>query len=130
MQLITKAQTELIKTIVVKQDAVNDLSEHIDIFMPRTAWAGDCRSWFKRGKRHGPITAIHPGSRVHWFHALERPKFEDFEYEFDMGHTQVRKKLFLIIFRCQNGKKNNRYAMKYSLLMAMGAVYWSICSIY
>jgi hypothetical protein len=83
MQIITKAQVEMIKSIEVKQKAVNDFAEHTDAFMPRTAWAGTCRSWFKRGNAFGPITAVHPGSRVHWFHAMERPKFEDFEYDYD-----------------------------------------------
>ncbi|ERT00706.1 hypothetical protein HMPREF1624_01938 [Sporothrix schenckii ATCC 58251] len=86
MQLITKAQVEGIRTIAVKPAAVDDFTEHIDTFMPRTAWAGDCRSWFKRGRSTGPITAIHPGSRVHWFHALERPRFEDFDYTYDTSN--------------------------------------------
>lgn len=86
MQLITKAQTEMIKSINVKQDAVDDFTQHIEAFMPRTAWAGNCRSWFKRGQVNGPVTAIHPGSRVHWFHTMERPKFEDFNYEYVTGN--------------------------------------------
>lgn len=86
MQVITKVQVEMIKSIRVKQQAVDEFATHIDTFMPRTAWAGKCRSWFKRGKIDGPITAIHPGSRIHWFHTMERPKFEDFEYEYDTGN--------------------------------------------
>ncbi|OAA60218.1 Flavin monooxygenase-like protein [Niveomyces insectorum RCEF 264] len=86
LQIVTKAQVEMIKTINVKQQAVDDFAQHVDVFMPRTAWAGNCRSWFKRGKIDGPVTAIHPGSRVHWFHTLERPKFEDFDYEYDTNN--------------------------------------------
>ncbi|OQE02194.1 hypothetical protein PENVUL_c040G06973 [Penicillium vulpinum] len=86
MQLITKAQVEMIKTIHVKQQAVDDFSAHVDSFMPRTAWGGNCRSWFKRGHADGPVTGVHPGSRVHWFHAMERPKFEDFDYEYLNGN--------------------------------------------
>lgn len=48
--------------------------------MPRTAWASTCRSWFKNGKEDGPVTALHPGSRIHWFGMLERFRGEDFEY--------------------------------------------------
>lgn len=86
MQLITKAQVERIKTMTVRQRAVDDFATHLEEFMPRTAWAGNCRSWFKRGTVDGPVTGIHPGSRVHWFHTMERPKFEDFEYEYDTGN--------------------------------------------
>ncbi|KIW33870.1 uncharacterized protein PV07_00685 [Cladophialophora immunda] len=82
MQLITKAQTENIKAYDVKQAACDDFLTHIHHFMPRTAWAAKCRSWFKNGTVDGPILAIHPGSRIHWFHSLERPKFEDFDYTY------------------------------------------------
>lgn len=37
-----------------------------------------CRSWFKNGKVHGPVTAIWPGSRLHYFEALKEPRYEDF----------------------------------------------------
>lgn len=86
MQFITKSQVEMIKAVDVKAAAVDDFAIHIAKFMPRTAWAGKCRSWFKNGKVTGPVIAIHPGSRLHWFHALERPKFEDFEYTYDTGN--------------------------------------------
>lgn len=51
--------------------------------MPRTAWAAPGRSWFKAGKEEGPVVAVHPGSRVHFFHMLETFRAEDFEYVWD-----------------------------------------------
>lgn len=54
--------------------------------MPRTAWQGSCRSWFKGGEKDGPVTALHPGSRIHWFHMLERFRGEDFEYSYDSNN--------------------------------------------
>jgi len=33
----------------------------------------------------GPVTALHPGSRIHWFHMLERFRGEDFEYSYVEG---------------------------------------------
>ncbi|EXJ61627.1 hypothetical protein A1O7_02056 [Cladophialophora yegresii CBS 114405] len=83
LQMITKAQTEGIRAIDVKQSACNDFMTHVHHFMPRTTWAAQCRSWFKGGQVSGPVTAIHPGSRVHWFHMMERPKFEDFDYDYE-----------------------------------------------
>lgn len=38
-----------------------------------------CRSWFKNGKTHGPVTAIYPGSRLHFFELLKNVRWEDFE---------------------------------------------------
>lgn len=51
--------------------------------MPRTTWSGSCKSWFKNGAQDGPVTALHPGSRVHFFHMLENFRGEDWEYVYD-----------------------------------------------
>lgn len=53
--------------------------------MPRTAWAGSCRSWFKNSVVDGPVTALHPGSRIHFFHMLEEFRGEDWEYVYREG---------------------------------------------
>jgi hypothetical protein len=82
--VIKKCQTEGIKAIAPTQEAVDDFTEHITAFMPRTAWAaGSCRSWFKNGREDGPVTALHPGSRIHFFHMLEKFRGEDWEYVYD-----------------------------------------------
>lgn len=65
------------------QAAVDDYLEHITAFMPRTVWASSCRSWFKGGRVDGPVVALHPGSRIHFFHMLERFRGEDWEYVYD-----------------------------------------------
>jgi hypothetical protein len=81
--VIKKCQTEGIKAIAPSQAAVADYFEHIQSFMPRTTWASPCRSWFKSGKETGPVVALHPGSRIHFFHMLERFRGEDWEYVYD-----------------------------------------------
>jgi hypothetical protein len=80
VKMIKKCQTQGIKVVAPKSIAVKQFSEHIDKFMPRTAWAGSCRSWFKNGLEDGPVTALHPGSRIHWFHMLEEFRGEDYDY--------------------------------------------------
>jgi hypothetical protein len=81
--VIKKCQVEGIKAISPSQAAVDDYYEHISAFMPRTAWAAPGRSWFKNGRPNGPVTALHPGSRIHFFHMLERFRGEDWEYVHD-----------------------------------------------
>ncbi|KAJ9664515.1 hypothetical protein H2198_000166 [Neophaeococcomyces mojaviensis] len=81
IRMLHKCQTQDIKTVTVTQAAVDDFDEHTQIFMKRTAWSTHCRSWFKNGKVDGPIVALHPGSRIHWFHMLEEPRFEDYIWE-------------------------------------------------
>lgn len=97
VRILKKCQTEHIRAIAPTQDAVDDFNEHIEQFMPRTAWGAPGRSWFKAGKEDGPVVALHPGSRVHFFHMMESFRGEDFEYIYD----------------CENGiskGKQNRFA--------------------
>ncbi len=82
VKMIRKCQTEGVRAVAPKPAAVRDFSEHIEKFMPRMAWSGSCRSWFKNGAETGPVTALHPGSRIHWFHMLEQPKAEDYDYTY------------------------------------------------
>ncbi len=80
VKLIRKCQTQGIKAVAPKQEAVDDFLRHVQSFMPRTAWSANCRSWFKNGRATGPVTALHPGSRIHWFHMLQDFRGEDFDY--------------------------------------------------
>lgn len=81
LHMIHKCQTQGIKSVEVTQDAVDDFVEHTQTFLQRTAWSTHCRSWFKNGTIDGPIVALHPGSRVHWFHMLEQPRYEDYTWQ-------------------------------------------------
>jgi len=95
--IIKKCQTEGIKAISPSQDAVNDYFEHISSFMPRTAWAAPGgRSWFTGGGQSGgPVTALHPGSRIHFFHMLERFRGEDWEYVYESTGTRRNRFAYL-----------------------------------
>ena len=89
-RVIKKCQTEGIKAIAPSQQATDDFNTHIAAFMPRTAWSSAGRSWFKAGLEDGPVTALHPGSRIHFFHMLEQLRGEDFEYVYDDEAGQNR----------------------------------------
>ncbi|KAL1841261.1 hypothetical protein VTJ49DRAFT_7263 [Mycothermus thermophilus] len=81
---IHKCQTEGIRALAPSSRAVADYAAHIAAFMPRTAWAAPGgRSWFKNDTADGPVTALHPGSRIHFFHMLERFRGEDWEYVYE-----------------------------------------------
>ena len=51
--------------------------------MPRTAWSGGCRSWYKNGTADGPVIGLHPGSGRHFVDMLSRFRGEDWEYTHD-----------------------------------------------
>ncbi|KAI0483227.1 hypothetical protein GGR56DRAFT_663768 [Xylariaceae sp. FL0804] len=77
-------QASGVRALAPTHAAADDYAEHVAAFMPRTAWAAPgCRSWFKGGRADGPVTALHPGSRVHFFHMLARFRAEDWEYVYD-----------------------------------------------
>ncbi|KAI1767598.1 FAD/NAD(P)-binding domain-containing protein [Hypoxylon sp. FL1150] len=81
---ILKCQTEGIKSLAPTSAAVADYAAHVAALMPRTAWSAPCKSWFKKdGREDGPVTALHPGSRFHFFQMLERFRGEDWEYAYD-----------------------------------------------
>ncbi|VUC25597.1 unnamed protein product [Clonostachys rosea] len=86
INMMQKIQTQQIKAVSPKAEAVKEFQEHTTEFMKRTAWATPCRSWFKRGTIDGPIVALHPGSRIHWFHMMQNIRFEDWEYDYWTGN--------------------------------------------
>ncbi|KAH7357122.1 flavin-binding monooxygenase-like protein [Rhexocercosporidium sp. MPI-PUGE-AT-0058] len=101
---IAKMRVENYSSIRVQPGAVREFNEHIQAFMPRTAWAGGgCGGWYRSkmsttgegegngeggmGKKVGNkgvgeerVTALHPGSQTHWEMMLEDVRWEDFVY--------------------------------------------------
>ncbi|KAH7141875.1 cyclohexanone monooxygenase [Dactylonectria macrodidyma] len=82
INMMKKIQSQNIKAVSPSAGAVADFNAHITEFMKRTAWATPCRSWFKKGTVDGPIVALHPGSRIHWFHMMQHVRYEDWEFEY------------------------------------------------
>ena len=82
LKMVYKAQTENIKSITPSPKAIEEFTAHADVFLERTAWSSRCRSWFKNGRIDGPVTALHPGSRLHWFHMMANPRYEDWEWTY------------------------------------------------
>ncbi|KAI1630479.1 cyclohexanone monooxygenase [Exophiala viscosa] len=82
INFMKKIQTQNIKSVSPKVEAIRDFNIHITEFMKRTAWATPCRSWFKNGTVDGPIVALHPGGRIHWFHMLTDIRYEDFDFTY------------------------------------------------
>jgi hypothetical protein len=89
--MITKFQTENIKSFEPKAGAIKDLYNHTHELMKRLVWSSACRSWFKNGKTHGPVTAIYPGSRLHFFELLKEVRWEDYE----LGYRTANRFQFL-----------------------------------
>ena len=59
--MMRKIQTQAIKSLDVKQEALDDIYAHFDEFHKTTVWQEECRSWFKDGKVKNRIY-LWPGS--------------------------------------------------------------------
>jgi len=81
IQVVKKLQKERLKSIEVKQEAVDDFNEYIDAYFPRTVFGQKCRSWYKMGKEEGRVVGLWPGSCLHALQSMKDPRWEDFDYE-------------------------------------------------
>lgn len=50
IKCMKKMQTEGIKAMAVKQEALDEIYAHFDTYHKTTVWQEECRSWFKDGK--------------------------------------------------------------------------------
>ncbi|KAI1119037.1 hypothetical protein F5Y14DRAFT_460386 [Nemania sp. NC0429] len=82
---LEKFQTQNIRSLVPKKEAVADFREHRNLYMKRTIWNGPCTAWFKLGP-NGETVLMWPGSRLHCFDILLNPRWEDYDWEYLMGN--------------------------------------------
>ncbi|KAF5722437.1 monooxygenase [Fusarium mundagurra] len=61
-----KIATEDIKSVCVKQQALDDYNVYLQELLKRMVWTGSCRSWYKNRKKDGNVTAVYGGSRHHF----------------------------------------------------------------
>lgn len=82
LKMIDRYQTHNIATFAPKMAAVKDFIAHKDAFMQNTVWHDPCRSWYKGAGPDGPITALWPGSTLHYIEAMMELRLEDWEIEY------------------------------------------------
>ncbi|KAK2733097.1 hypothetical protein FQN57_002308 [Myotisia sp. PD_48] len=85
IHVIQKMRKEHIRRISPKQSAEKAFVEHAQLYLQRTAWADPCTSWFKQGRRDGTIV-MWPGTRLAFFEAVRKPKYEDYDIEYWSGN--------------------------------------------
>ncbi|RDW77743.1 hypothetical protein BP6252_05796 [Coleophoma cylindrospora] len=81
VKMMKKIQTEQIKSIDVKQEALDDIYAHFDEFHKTTVWQEECRSWFKDGKKKNRIY-LWPGSTIHFLKTIKDPRLEDYNIRY------------------------------------------------
>lgn len=79
MRVIDRYQTHNIHSFAPKMEAVEDFTKFKDEFMKKTVWGDPCRSWYKANQVDAPITALWPGSTLHYIEAMGEVRWEDFD---------------------------------------------------
>ncbi|KAJ5740221.1 hypothetical protein N7493_000093 [Penicillium malachiteum] len=79
MKLIDRYQTTNIASFSPRPEAVADFITYKNRFMHGTVWADACQSWSKAGRPDGPITALWPGSTLHYIEVMDEVRTEDWE---------------------------------------------------
>jgi hypothetical protein len=83
LTIIDRYQTSNIHSISPKREAVDDFIAWKNDFMKNTVWADPCRSWYKSNQIDSPITALWPGSTLHYMEAISEVRWEDFEVKYN-----------------------------------------------
>ncbi|KAF2638749.1 FAD/NAD(P)-binding domain-containing protein [Massarina eburnea CBS 473.64] len=81
IKCMKKMQTEGIKAMTVKQEALDEIYAHFDEFHKNTVWQEECRSWFKDGKIKNRIY-LWPGATIHFLKSIKDPRFEDYDFTY------------------------------------------------
>lgn len=85
--VVAKMQADRIATLQPRRDVCEGFVDFCAEYFSRTVFTLDCRSWYKRGTADGPVTALWPGSALHFVKTLEKPRFEDYEYTYLDGNA-------------------------------------------
>lgn len=81
IEIMGKYQRENLKSFEVSAEACRDLNDHKDKFMERTVWIEDCNTWYRGGTDKSKVTAVWPGSQLHYLETLSRLRWEDWKLE-------------------------------------------------
>lgn len=83
LRVIDRYQTNNIYSIAPKMEAVDDFVTHKNEFMKGTVWHDPCRSWYKANRVDAPVTALWPGSTLHYIECLSEVRWDDFDVKYN-----------------------------------------------
>ncbi|KAF7197412.1 FAD-binding monooxygenase moxY [Pseudocercospora fuligena] len=85
-KMIKKISTEDIKYVVPKASAVDAFVKYGDEVHKTLAWSGSCKSWYKRNRVDGRVTALFGGSAVLFHRLMQEIRMEDYEVVYNSGN--------------------------------------------
>lgn len=84
---LKKMSEEDIRSVVPKTEKVEDFIRYTDEVHKTLVWTGSCRSWYKRGKADGRVTALFGGSAHLFQRMISDIRGEDFEVEYNTANS-------------------------------------------
>ncbi|KAI9811858.1 MAG: hypothetical protein M1827_005209 [Pycnora praestabilis] len=82
LELVNRWQTENIHAFAPRMEAVDDFIAHTDSFMKKTIWDEQCRSWYKNNSASARVSALWPGSTLHYIEAMGNVRYEDWDIKY------------------------------------------------
>ncbi|CAK7224165.1 hypothetical protein SCUCBS95973_005427 [Sporothrix curviconia] len=107
---VAKMQRDRIATLQPKRAPTDAFVAFCRDYFSRTVFSLPCRSWYKRGTSDGPVTALWPGSALHFVKTLETPRWEDYEYTYLDGSSTSVAWLGNGFTLCENDKAADKSA--------------------
>ncbi|KAE8405536.1 putative flavin-binding monooxygenase [Aspergillus pseudonomiae] len=98
LQWIKKIAVEDIKSVVVKDSVVRDYNKFAQETLKRCVWSKGCHAWYSKRNEgaDNTVTAMYPGSALHFKACMEKIRPEDFEIQYNttnpfrfMGNGQL-----------------------------------------
>ncbi|KAH8587358.1 hypothetical protein B0O99DRAFT_656438 [Bisporella sp. PMI_857] len=81
MATLQKMQTDNIRSIEPKKDVTVAFLKYVEEYHRDTVFSDSCRSWYKDNDT-GRVTAVWPGSALHYMELLKTPRWEDFKIDY------------------------------------------------
>ncbi|KIW98234.1 uncharacterized protein Z519_01818 [Cladophialophora bantiana CBS 173.52] len=80
---LKKIANEDIRSVEPKQSAVDDFVTYGDEIHKTLTWTGQCRSWYKKNRVDGRVTATFPGSALLYKRMISDIRGEDWNIEYN-----------------------------------------------
>ncbi|KAH3940636.1 hypothetical protein HBH98_219190 [Parastagonospora nodorum] len=85
IKMINKIQAENLRGLAPKQSVTDQFNTHVQTALHGFVWSNDCNSWYTR--RDGRVTAVWPGSALHYQDVVSSPRWEDWEITYKNPHN-------------------------------------------
>lgn len=82
LKMMNRWQTENIRSFTPKMDVVDEFIKFKNQFMEKTVWVQDCHSWYQSDSAPRTVTALWPGSTLHYMDTLSEPHYEDWDFKY------------------------------------------------